>query len=113
MTSRYRSDSDRVLCAQLAGTAGHHARWRPLTEDEHRVAVEELTELAAGRTDLLAEQAGLLLGCYPADDVFAPIKHQAAQLLIAAGADQAAVEGWVEEGRRRAAVKLRPTPHRP
>ena len=44
------------------GTARHHARWRDLTADEETAALTELRELAAGRTDLLAEVAGILEG---------------------------------------------------
>ena len=44
-------DPDRILVAQITGTARHHARWRQLTG----AAVAELRELASGRADLLAE----------------------------------------------------------
>jgi hypothetical protein len=57
-----RPQADRILVAQLTGTAKHHARWRELTEAEQAVAVAELRELAAGRADLLAEVAGTLEG---------------------------------------------------
>jgi hypothetical protein len=30
-----RPQTDRILAAQLDGTAKHHARWRELTEAEH------------------------------------------------------------------------------
>src|SRR6266566_734448 len=55
-------DRDRILVAQLTGTARHHAKWRELTGDEEAAAVSELRELAGGRTDLLAEVAGILEG---------------------------------------------------
>ncbi len=42
-------DRDRILVAQLTGTAGHHARWRELTGEEEAAAVAELRELAADR----------------------------------------------------------------
>ena len=35
-------DRDRILVAQLTGTAGHHARWRELTGEEEAAAVAEL-----------------------------------------------------------------------
>ena len=39
--------------------ANHHGKWRELTkEEEEAAAAAELRELAAGRTDLLAEVAG-------------------------------------------------------
>jgi hypothetical protein len=47
-----------MLAAELTGEARHHARWRPLTEEEEAAAVNELRELAAGRTDLLAQAGG-------------------------------------------------------
>jgi len=54
--------ADRILVAQLHGTAKHHARWRELTEDEHAAAVVELRELAGDRPDLLAHVAGIRCG---------------------------------------------------
>jgi hypothetical protein len=61
------SDSDRILIAQLTGSARHHARWRVLTQDEQDAAVTELRELAGGRADLLAEVAGIFEGARTAD----------------------------------------------
>src|SRR6516165_2295358 len=55
---RFAPAADRLLVAQLTGTARHHARWRDLTEDEQAAAVTELRELAGGRADLLAEVCG-------------------------------------------------------
>lgn len=46
---------DRILVAELTGTARHHARWRELAQDEQDAAVTELRELAGGRADLLAQ----------------------------------------------------------
>jgi hypothetical protein len=40
---------DRILVAELTGTARHHARWRKLAQDEQDAAVTELGELAGGR----------------------------------------------------------------
>jgi hypothetical protein len=51
-------DPDRILVAELTGTARHHARWRELAQDEQDAAVTELHELAGGRADLLAQVAG-------------------------------------------------------
>src|ERR1700751_669235 len=59
---RFVPAADRVLVAQLTGTARHHARWRDLTGDEQAAAVRELRELAAGRADLLAEVCGIFEG---------------------------------------------------
>ena len=52
--------TDRILVAQLAGEARHHAKWRELGEDEETAAVAELCAFAGGRGDLLAEVAGVL-----------------------------------------------------
>ena len=56
------NERDRILVAQIHGTAKRHARWRELNEDEHAAAVGELRELAAGRADLLAPCRGPLGG---------------------------------------------------
>jgi hypothetical protein len=45
--SRPSPDPDRLLAAELRGTAEHHAKWRELTEEEHAAAVAELRDLAA------------------------------------------------------------------
>ena len=42
-------DTDRILVAQLAGEARHHAKWRELGEDEETAAVAEFRALAGGR----------------------------------------------------------------
>jgi hypothetical protein len=98
--SRPSPDADSLLGAELRGTAEHHAKWRPRTADEHAAAVAELRELAGGRSDLLAEEAGLLIGCYE-DHINGPLKRCAAELLIAAGADESLLTEWIGEGRRR------------
>jgi hypothetical protein len=98
--------ADQILAAQLTGAARQHARWPPLTADEHDAAVAALRELAAGRADLLAQVAGLLEGSAEGqpDEL---LKRQAAQLCREAGADEALIPQWIEEGRRRADA-LRP-----
>jgi hypothetical protein len=101
--------ADRILVAQLTGEARHHARWRELTAGEHAAAVAALRELAAGRADLLAQVAGILEGASEGR-LDEPRSRQAAQLCRDAGADPAAVPGWIEEGRRRAASARRPPP---
>ncbi len=98
--SRPPPDPDRLLGAKLRGTAEHHAKWQELTAEEHTAAVVELRDLAGGRSDLLAEEAGLLTGFYE-DHINGPLKRCAAELLIAAGADESLIPAWIEEGRRR------------
>ena len=99
---------DRILVAQLTGTARRHARWRELTQDEQYAAVTELRDLAGGRADLLAEVAGIFEGASEGelDEQFA---RQAAQLCRLAGADETLIPRWIAEGRRRAEVsRMRP-----
>jgi hypothetical protein len=101
--------ADRLLVAQLTGTARHHARWRDLTEDEQAAAVTELRELAAGRADLLAEVCGIFEGA-SAGRHDEPLARQAATLCRLAGADDALIPQWAAEGRRRAQAARQP-PH--
>ena len=98
--SRPSAAADRLLAAELCGVALHHARWRDLTEEENAAPVAELRALAAGRADLLAEQAGLLMGGSEGT-INEPFKCCAARLLIAAGADEDLIPQWIEEGRKR------------
>ncbi|HEY7144222.1 MAG TPA: hypothetical protein VH637_08245 [Streptosporangiaceae bacterium] len=97
------SDADRTLFAQIAATAARHARGRPLSAAEEGTAAEELAQAAQGRADLLAQYAGLALGCHEhAAD--AARYRQAAQLCLAAGADISLIPAWIDEGRRRIAA---------
>jgi hypothetical protein len=100
---------DHILVAQLDGAAWRHARWRDPTPDEETAAVAELRELAAGRADLLAEVAGIMLGARE-DTLDEPRARAAAYLCRAAGADEALIPQWAEEGKRRAA-RARTRPH--
>jgi hypothetical protein len=99
--------ADRILVAQLTGEARHHAKWRPLTEDEEAIALAELRALAAGRADLLAEVAGIFEGTSEGE-LDEPLARAAAQLCRKAGADPEAIPTWIEEGRRRTANARRP-----
>ena len=101
------STADQIVTAQLTGAARHHARWRPLTADEHDAAVAALRELAAERGDLLAQVAGLLEGSAEGQPDEA-LKRQAAHLCRDAGADEALIPQWLEEGRRRRADAVPP-----
>ena len=100
-------DSDRLLVARLDGIAKRHAKWREPTESETAAAVVELREVAGDRPDLLAEVAGILLGASEGR-LDEPRARAAAQLCIAAGADESLMPGLVEEGRRRAAERRMP-----
>jgi hypothetical protein len=95
-----RPAADRILVAQLTGEARHHARWRPLTEEEEAIALAELRALAGSRGDLLAEVAGLFEGTSEGE-LDEPLARCAAQLCRKAGADLEAIPAWIEEGRRR------------
>ncbi len=100
-------DPDRILVAQLTGTAGRHARWRELAGAGEAAAVAELGELAAGRGDLLAEVAGVLEGASEGEPG-EPLKRQAVQLCGKAGADPQAIPAWIQAGRARRAAASRP-----
>ena len=91
---------DRILIAQLTGTAKRHAKWRELTEDEEAVAVAELRELAAGRADLLAEVCGIIEG-FVEGTIQEPHAKSAADLCRKAGADPEVIPAWIEIGRAR------------
>jgi hypothetical protein len=101
------STAGQIRVAELTGAARHHARWRELTPGEHDAAVAALRELAAGRTDLLAQVAGLLEG-FAEGQLDEPLMRQAAQLCRDAGADPELIPGWTDEGRRRRANAVRP-----
>src|SRR5271169_1127584 len=95
-------EADRILVAQLTGEARHHAKWRPLTEQEEAVALAELRALAVGRADLLAEVAGIFEGTSEGE-LDEPLCRQAAGLCLGAGADLETIPAWIAEGRRAAA----------
>ena len=94
-----RPQADRILGARLMGSAKRLGR-RELPAEEHAAAVAELRELAEGRADLLAETAGLLEG-FGEGEPTGPMNRLAVQLCRDAGADEAAIPAWAEEGRRR------------
>ena len=95
-----RPQADRLLVAEIHGEAGHHAKWRELTEAEEAAAVAGLRELAGDRADLLAEVAGILEGASEGE-LNEPVKRQAAMLCRKAGADPNAIPAWIEVGRQR------------
>jgi len=104
-----RPQADRILVAQLTGEAGHHAKWRELTDAEEAVALAELRKLAGGRADLLAEVAGIFEGTSEGE-LDEPLARQAARLCRDAGADLEAVPAWIEVGRRRMMIGRLPPP---
>src|SRR5215472_3448666 len=97
-----REKQDLILSARIAGAASRHASKRGgLTGSARAAALAELTELAAGRGDLLAEFAGMEVGLHEGD--LDEERHVlAAQLCIEAGADISQIQRWIDEGRRRA-----------
>ena len=99
--------SDRLIVARISGVAMRHASWREPAGDEIAAAAAELREVAGDRPDLLAEEAGILLGFHEGG-LNEPRARSAAQLLIAAGADGSLIPGWIEEGRRRAGLRRHP-----
>jgi hypothetical protein len=54
--------SDRLIIARISGVALRHANWREPADDEMTAAAAEFREVAGDRPDLLAEEAGILLG---------------------------------------------------
>jgi hypothetical protein len=104
-----RPQADRILVAQLTGEARRRAKWRPLTGGEETAAVAELTALAGGRADLLAEVAGIFEGASEGEPD-EPFARQAGGLCRKAGADPEAIPAWIEEGRLRRAAARRPPP---
>jgi|HubBroStandDraft_4_1064222.scaffolds.fasta_scaffold1278365_1 hypothetical protein len=98
-----RAEPDRITIAEIMGTAYRHARMRALGGAGHRQAVTALTEVAAGRADLLAECAGIAAGSHEGERDEA-LHLLAAQLCIDAGAAKDQIPRWIEEGRRRAAI---------
>ncbi len=102
-------ESDRLLAAKIIGTALHYSRWRELSADEETTAVTALFDLAAGRADLLAYAAGILVGASEGE-LDEPRQRQAADLLLKAGADREAIPRWIEVGRYRAQA-ARQIPH--
>jgi hypothetical protein len=100
-------DRDRLLVARISGIARRHASWRAPAGNELAAAVAELREVAGDRPDLLAEVAGIGLGFHEGG-LDEPRAKAAAQVLIAAGADESLIPRWIEEGRRRAEIRRRP-----
>jgi hypothetical protein len=105
-------EPDRLLIARIAGIAMRHATWREPAEPEIAAAVAKIRPVAGDRPDLLAEEAGTLIGFHEGgpDE---PRARAAAMLLIAAGADESLIPAWIEEGRHRAEAASLPPFSRP
>ena len=99
----YLPEPDDLIVAALHGAASRHAGWTAPIGDARRTAVAELREIAAGRTELLSQVAGLLLGYAPPGDAMHDHNRIAAGLLVEAGAEPDAVARWIEVGGRRRA----------
>jgi hypothetical protein len=110
----YRTDSSRLLSARLSGIALRHARFGGLTAAEKASGAAELKEVAGDRGDLLAEVAGLMLGTAESKGPEYEARSQAvAELCRMAGADEAVIPQWIQEGRRRAEAAKLPLFSRP
>lgn len=70
---------------QVAGAASRHALGWRLTAEEEAAAIAEVAQAAAGRGDLLAEQAGLAVGFARRGGLRAARYRQIAELCMAAG----------------------------
>jgi hypothetical protein len=98
-----RTDNGRLLRARLSGIAHRHARWRDMTAAGKGSGAAELKEAAGDHGDLLAEVAGLALGWATSKGPEYQARGQAvAELCRMAGADEALIPQWTDEGRRRA-----------
>ena len=104
------SDRDGLLAARLAGIARRHARWGQLNQAQKTAGAAELREVAGGRCDLLAEEAGITLGTSRGKGPEYRAQAEAiTELCRLAGADESLIPEWIEEGRRRAeAARLPP-----
>jgi hypothetical protein len=100
--------ADRLLVARLTGIAQRHARWGAMDDVQKAAGAAELREVADGRPDLLAEVAGIALGASEAKGEEYRAQTQAvAELCRLAGADETAIAGWAEVGRRRVAIRTK------
>ncbi len=98
-----RTEADRLTLAVLSGVVGRRVQYRELTVQEKADAIAEIRTVTT-RPDLLAEEAGLLLGVGPSRAPLEVDRHERmAELLIEAfDLDLAEVEKWAAVGRKRA-----------
>ena len=94
-----KNPSDRIRIAQLEGRAIRLARDKGSIAD----AIADLREMADGRTDLLAQAAGVMGGAWSVCSATETGDYAVAfGLLIMAGADHHLLPKFVELGRQRA-----------
>jgi hypothetical protein len=81
-----------------------HAGWKAPVGEAREAAIAELRDVAGGRTDLLAEAAGVCRGfeLTRAGDLVAEQYRIKADLLVEAGAVPALLDRWIEIGQERA-----------
>jgi hypothetical protein len=85
-----------------------------MTEMQRDAGAAELREISAGRSDLLAETAGLALGTSESrGEEYRAQAHAVAELCRLAGADENLIPQWIEEGRCRAEARRHPPSSRP
>jgi hypothetical protein len=102
-------DVDRLLIARISGIARRHARWGGLTEAEEAAGAAELRDVAAGRTDLLAEEAGIELGSAETQGEHERARaEQIRRLCRLAGAEEDLIPRWAEVGREPARLAGKP-----
>lgn len=85
MAKRPQPTPDGIITAQLHGAASRRARWSEPTGQDREDALAELRDIADGRTDLLAQVAGTILGWHPPSDMDHEHFVIAAGLLLEAG----------------------------
>jgi hypothetical protein len=91
---------DRLVIAEIAGTAGRHtplSGWLPYGDAK---AIAEVADAAQHRADLLAKYAGWCLGLslvQMVDQLGAQLVAQASPA-ARAGADMEQVAGWIPQG---------------
>jgi hypothetical protein len=97
------STPDQLRVAAISGVARRYSARGQITADQRTQAVAELRQVAAGRSDLLAQCAGIELGF--ADNGLSSMADQTrlfADLCIQAGADTTLIQRWRLVGRKRA-----------
>ncbi len=105
--SMHSADPDRITVARLSAVASRHAARGTITDEQRAEAQAELAAIAAGRTDLLAQEAGINLGFATMQDGSEhAVRQLAAELCIEAGADSELVPVWEQAGRERARKAL-------